>query len=73
MLDRSTRGIPADFLAASESSLNEIYLIVHAVEGLASGAYVFQREQRALELLKEGDFRREGGYLGLDQDIPAEF
>jgi SagB-type dehydrogenase family enzyme len=72
VLDRSTRGIPADFLPGSESSLNDIYLIVHAVEGLASGAYVLQREQRALELLKEGDFRRDAGYLGLDQDIPAD-
>lgn len=70
VLDRSTCGIPADFLA--ESALNDIYLIVHAVEGLASGAYVLRRDQRALELLKEGDFRREAGYLGLDQDIPAD-
>src|ERR1051325_10797626 len=42
VLDRSTRGIPADFLPGSESSLNDIYLIVHAVEGLSSGAYVLQ-------------------------------
>ena len=72
VLDRSTGGMPADFLASSESLLNDIYLIVHAVEGLASGAYVLQRDQCALELLKEGDFRREAGYLGLDQDIPAD-
>jgi SagB-type dehydrogenase family enzyme len=72
VLERSTCGIPADFLATSEPALNQIYLIVHAVEGLASGAYVFQRDQQALELLKEGDFRREAGYLGLDQDIPAD-
>jgi SagB-type dehydrogenase family enzyme len=72
VLERSTCGIPADFLATSEPALNHIYLIVHAVEGLASGAYVFQRDQQALELLKEGDFRREAGFLGLDQDIPAD-
>ena len=72
VLDRSIFGIPADFLANSESALNDIYLIVHAVEQLASGAYVLQRDQRALELLKEGDFRREAGYLGLNQDIPAD-
>jgi SagB-type dehydrogenase family enzyme len=72
VLDRSTRGLPADFLADPESSLNEIYLIVHAVEGLPPGAYVFQRDRRALELLKQGDFRREAGYLGLNQDIPAD-
>ena len=72
VLDRSTCGIPADFLAGSERSLNDIYLIVHAVEGLPPGAYVFRRDQRALELLKQGDFRREAGYLGLDQEIPAD-
>lgn len=72
MLDRATRGIDADFLAPAESSLNELYLIVHAVEGLPSGAYVFRRQERALELLKAGDFRREAGYLGLGQEIPAD-
>jgi SagB-type dehydrogenase family enzyme len=72
MLDRATRGMPADFLNQAEPSLNDLYLIVHAVEDLPSGAYYFRREERALELLKEGDFRREAGYLGLGQDIPAD-
>jgi SagB-type dehydrogenase family enzyme len=72
VLDRAARGIDADFLAAAGSPLNEIYLIVHAVEGLAPGTYVFRRDKRALELLREGDFRREAGHLGLDQDIPAD-
>jgi SagB-type dehydrogenase family enzyme len=72
MLDSASRGIEADFLAPAESSLNDLYLIVHAVEGLPSGAYVFRRQQCALELLKEGDFRREAGHLGLGQEIPAD-
>jgi SagB-type dehydrogenase family enzyme len=72
MLDRATRGIDADFLNPDAGSLNELYLIVHAVDGLPSGAYVFRREQGVLELLKEGDFRRDAGYLGLDQAIPAD-
>ena len=72
MLDRATRGIHADFLKPAEASLNDLYLIVNAVEGLPSGAYVFLRQQRALELLKEGDFRRDAGYLGLGQAIPAD-
>jgi SagB-type dehydrogenase family enzyme len=72
MLDRATRGIDADCFPSVESSLNDLYLIVHAVEGLPSGAYVFRRRERALELLKEGDFRREAGYLGLGQEIPAD-
>lgn len=72
ILDRVTRGIPMDFLSRPEESLNDLYLIVHAVEGLPSGAYVLRRHQRALELLKGGDFRRDAGYLGLGQEIPAD-
>jgi SagB-type dehydrogenase family enzyme len=72
MLDRATREIPADFLDPTEPSLNDLYLIVHAVDDLPSGAYYFRREERALELLQEGDFRREAGHLGLGQDIPAD-
>jgi len=72
VLDRATRGVDADFLAPAGPPLNELYLIVHAVEGLAPGAYVFRSDERALELLKEGDFRLEAGHLGLDQNIPAD-
>jgi SagB-type dehydrogenase family enzyme len=72
MLDQATRGIPTDFLHPEEPPLNDLYLIVHAVDGLSPGAYVFHRKSRALELLKEGDFRRDAGYLGLGQDIPAD-
>jgi SagB-type dehydrogenase family enzyme len=71
MLDRATRGISSDFLDEQEM-LNDLYLIVHAVEGLPAGAYVFRRQERALELLKPGDFRRDAGYLGLGQEIPAD-
>jgi len=52
--------------------LNHLYLIVHDVEGLPAGAYVFHRDRQALELLKEGNFRREAGYLGLEQELPAD-
>jgi SagB-type dehydrogenase family enzyme len=72
LLDRSTRGIPTDFLKPDEAPLTDLYLIVHAVEDLSPGAYVLHRKSRALELLKEGDFRREAGYLGLGQEIPAD-
>jgi SagB-type dehydrogenase family enzyme len=71
MLDRATGMLPADFLDAGDS-LNELYLIVHAVDDLPSGAYVYRRELGALELLKEGDFRRDAGHLGLGQEIPAD-
>jgi SagB-type dehydrogenase family enzyme len=72
MLDRATRALPTDFRGEADAPLNDIYLIVHAVEGLPPGAYHFQRQNRSLELLKEGDFRREAGYLGLGQEIPAD-
>jgi SagB-type dehydrogenase family enzyme len=72
MLDRATRSIPTDFLSVTGAALNDAYIIVHAVEDIPSGTYAFHRHQSALELLKEGDFRREAGYLGLGQEIPAD-
>jgi SagB-type dehydrogenase family enzyme len=72
MLDRATRGVPADFLDPVGSQLNHLYLIVHAVQGLEPGAYVFHRGRKALECLKQGDFRSQAGYLGLQQALPAD-
>ena len=72
MLERSTRGIPADFLAAPGELLNDLYVIVHAVEGLAPGAYFFDRARGALQCLKEGDFREDAYFLGLEQSLPAD-
>lgn len=71
LLECASGPIPADFLTP-DGTLNDIYLIVHAVEGLPSGSYRFRRQEGVLELLKAGDFRREAGYLGLGQDIPAD-
>ena len=72
MLDRTTRGIPADFLGPQGAQLNDLYLIVNAVEGLPPGAYVFHRDLGVLECLKEGNFRAQAGYLGLEQQLPAD-
>lgn len=77
MLDRATRGVPADFLIRDQVDsrtplLNDIYLIVHAVEGLEPGAYFFNRDEAVLECLKRGDFRDQAGYLGLEQKLPAD-
>jgi nitroreductase len=71
-LHRATRGIPADFLDPPGAMLNDLYLSVNAVDGLPAGAYVFRRDRDALELLRPGNFRREAGYLGLMQEIPAD-
>jgi SagB-type dehydrogenase family enzyme len=64
--------VPADFLDPMGSQLNHLYLIVHAVEGLDSGAYFFHRDRRSLECLKQGNFRAQAGYLGLEQALPAD-
>ena len=72
LLDSATRGVPADFLKTFGKLLNDVYLIVHGVEGLAPGAYFFRREKKQLELLKEGEFRERAGYLGLEQELPAD-
>ena len=72
VLERASQGIPADFLKPVGTTLNDIYLIVNAVDGLASGTYVFHRDSLSLELLAEGDFRYQAGYLGLHQELPAD-
>jgi SagB-type dehydrogenase family enzyme len=72
ILDCATRGVPADFLEPPGSQLNDLYLIVHSVQGLRPGAYFLQRERNTLELLKLGDFRAAAHHLGLEQELPAE-
>jgi len=72
VLDRATRGIPADFIAPSGATLLDLYLIVNAVDDLVPGTYYYRRVDRALELLAAGDFRRESGRLGLSQQLPAD-
>jgi SagB-type dehydrogenase family enzyme len=71
LLDRATRGIPADFLDPAGSRLNDHYLIVNDVESIAPGAYFYHRDQHALEQLRHGNFRKMAGYLGLEQELPA--
>jgi SagB-type dehydrogenase family enzyme len=72
ILDCATRGLSADFLEPKGAQLNDLYLIVHSVQGLKPGAYFFGREQNTLELLKEGQFRDDAHHLGLEQDLPAD-
>ena len=71
-LHDASRGVPADFLSQPSASLADCYLIVNAVDGLGAGAYAFDRERGALELLKAGDFRREAGFLDLGQALAAD-
>jgi len=67
ILEASTRGIPADF-----PPMNDLYLIVNAVDGLHPGAYFYDGDASSLECLKEGNFRSEARYLGLRQDLPGD-
>jgi SagB-type dehydrogenase family enzyme len=79
--DFRLESIPADELAAVLAYAagdipmdvpphGEIYLVVNAVEGLAPGAYRFEAPA-GFELLREGSFRREAGYLALEQPLGA--
>src|SRR6266478_1300927 len=60
-----TRGWPADV----PSGLVDLYLTVHAVEGLEPGAYAYHPESHALEQIKRGDFRERSAYLCLEQPL----
>jgi SagB-type dehydrogenase family enzyme len=71
LLDRASRGIAADFLEPAGSRLNDLYLIVNDVENVPSGAYFYHGDQHALEHLRQGNFRKMAGYLGLEQELPA--
>jgi SagB-type dehydrogenase family enzyme len=67
MLQASTQPIWSGF-----PLLNDLYLIVNAVDGVAAGAYYFHSDTAELELLKEGNFRDQARYLGLQQDLPGD-
>ena len=72
VLVSATQPIPADCLAPSGRRLNDLYLIVNAVDGLPPGAYVFHPQPQALELLGAGDFRQQAGELALGQELAAD-
>jgi SagB-type dehydrogenase family enzyme len=61
----ATRGWPADV----PTGLVDLYLSVHAVEGIEPGAYAYDPPTHALELIRRGDFRREAAFLCLDQPL----
>jgi len=62
------RPIEADFLSSS-APLTDAFLIINAVEGVAAGAYLHDPANRKLDLLREGDFRGQATFLGLDQAL----
>jgi len=64
-LYHATRGAAADV----PSGLVDLYLTVHAVDGVAPGAYAYHPGPHALERLKRGDFRADSAFLCLDQAL----
>jgi SagB-type dehydrogenase family enzyme len=64
-LFHGARGWAADVPARSV----ELYVNVHAVEGIAPGAYRYDRTRHALDLLRAGDFRGESAFLTLEQAL----
>jgi nitroreductase len=72
VLVRATQEFPVDVLQGPNVSLSDLYLIVHAVTDVPAGAYVFHGHDQSLELLREGQFRREAGMLALGQDLAAD-
>ena len=72
LLGRGSQDLPADFLGRPGAALTQAYLIVNDVAGLTAGSYAYHPEAGALELLQEGQFRQEAGYLGLQQELPAD-
>jgi len=54
------------------AAINQLFLIVNAVDGLSSGAYCLDPRSRELILIKTGAFRRDAGYLCLEQALLAQ-
>jgi SagB-type dehydrogenase family enzyme len=63
----ASRAVPFDVAVAPSP-----YLIANAVDGLEPGTYACDPDGRAVRRLRDGDFRREAGHLGLGQDLPAD-
>jgi SagB-type dehydrogenase family enzyme len=48
------------------------YVTVHAVEGLAAGAWCYWPEAHTMELVRSGTFRRESAFLCLEQALGGD-
>jgi SagB-type dehydrogenase family enzyme len=64
-LHHATRGFPADVPAG----LVDLYINIHAVDGIEPGAYWYDREAHGLLLLRGGDVREESAFLCLEQAL----
>jgi SagB-type dehydrogenase family enzyme len=64
-LYHATRGLEADV----PSGLVDLYLTIHAVDGIAPGAYAYHPGPHALELVRHGDVRADAAFLALGQAL----
>jgi SagB-type dehydrogenase family enzyme len=64
----ATRPLEAD----APGGLVDLYLIVNAVDGVASGAYFYRPATHTLETLANGDFRNRSAYLCLEQPLAGD-
>jgi SagB-type dehydrogenase family enzyme len=71
LLAAATAAVPGDAVPPG-AHLADPYVIVHAVEGVAAGAYAYDRERHTLALIRSGDFRERAGFLSLGQELPAD-
>jgi SagB-type dehydrogenase family enzyme len=69
ILHSSTMGTPMDIFKEDGYSLIHVYLIANDINGLAPGAYFFNRESGYLEQLKINVSRNISGYLCLGQSL----
>ena len=72
MLTHAMHSIPSDCMEPVERPINDLYLLVNAVNDLEAGIYVLHREHQALELLRKGDMREAAFHLALDQDLGGD-
>jgi len=72
VLDRALRGAPVDCPDSRRPCrLVDCYCLVHAVEGIPSGAYQYHPEERFLERIGDTD-RTTAGHLALDQSVVGD-
>ena len=64
-LFHATRGIAMD----APSDLVDLYLTIHAVDGIAPGAYAYRPGLHALEALRLGDVKNDAAFLCLEQPL----
>ena len=70
VLDRALRGVPTDCFEGGPRLVDH-YCLVHAVDGIPSGAYQYHPEANVLERLGDTD-RRTAGHLAFDQEVVGD-